>query len=543
MPDVRAHHALRRGADAPRRAHRASLDATLERRALRDASARVRRRAPGHRRDVRRGPESARRSARRLGGRVRSAARLPGEEPHVRERATTRIAATQREPEPGGGADGRRRRRGALRERAPGRASRTRSTSRSSRAAAPGARLLPSLVRRGRHGLHLRRGHGVLPRHRDPLARRPRGVVRARAQHARREPPRLRVRALPLHARRHAQRARGRLQARAPVEPLARGASGKVGDPATRAIGAHIDRARPWADWSIGHAALPRRCNTIPTTWAARDPAAPARRIATATTASTATAMRHSTLALARRLPRALASRSRRGRAARSPSPAPSGWAATTPGGRGGKIIRVTDLDADGPGSFKAAVEAKGPRIVVFEVGGVIDLGRKELDIREPFLTIAGQTAPSPGITLIRGGLNVHAHDVIIRHIRVRTGADGQAKRSGWEADALQHRRRAPRDRRPLHLHLGDRREHVRLGPALQGRQRRGVARRHLARHHLLVQPRRRGPRRLEPSQGRALEGLAGPRQRDRHPHLPQRLRAQRRAQPAASRAACTARS
>ena len=117
--------------------------------------------------------------------------------------------------------------------------------------------------------------------------------------------------------------------------------------------------------------------------------------------------------------------------------PGAVGWAATTPGGRGGKVIRVTTLDADGPGSLKAALEAKGPRIVVFEVGGVIDFGRKELDIREPFLTIAGQTAPSPGITIIRGGLNVRANDVVIRHIRVRTGADGQPKRSGWEADAL----------------------------------------------------------------------------------------------------------
>jgi hypothetical protein len=117
--------------------------------------------------------------------------------------------------------------------------------------------------------------------------------------------------------------------------------------------------------------------------------------------------------------------------------PGAVGWAATTPGGRGGRIIRVTTLDFDGPGSFKAAVEAKGPRIVVFEVGGVIDFGRRELDIREPFLTIAGQTAPSPGVTIIRGGLNVRASDVVIRHIRVRTGADGQAKRSGWEADSI----------------------------------------------------------------------------------------------------------
>lgn len=117
--------------------------------------------------------------------------------------------------------------------------------------------------------------------------------------------------------------------------------------------------------------------------------------------------------------------------------PGAVGWAAQTPGGRGGRIIRVTNLNAEGPGSFLEAVEASGPRIVVFEVGGVIDMARKEINIREPFLTIAGQTAPSPGITLIRTGIDVRASDVIVRHIRIRTGVDGQAKRSGWEPDAF----------------------------------------------------------------------------------------------------------
>ncbi len=117
--------------------------------------------------------------------------------------------------------------------------------------------------------------------------------------------------------------------------------------------------------------------------------------------------------------------------------PGAVGWAAETPGGRGGKIIRVTNLNADGAGSFREAIEAKGPRIVVFEVGGVIDLHRSVLEVTEPYLTIAGQTAPSPGITLIRGGLNVRGHDVIVRHLRIRTGADGQAKRSGWDPDAF----------------------------------------------------------------------------------------------------------
>src|SRR5579862_8681873 len=117
--------------------------------------------------------------------------------------------------------------------------------------------------------------------------------------------------------------------------------------------------------------------------------------------------------------------------------PGAVGWGADTPGGRGGRIIRVTTLGADGPGSLKEAIEAKGPRIVVFEVAGVIDLHRSVLKVYEPYLTIAGQTAPSPGITIIRGGMDVHGHDVVVRHIRIRTGADNQPKRSGWEPDAF----------------------------------------------------------------------------------------------------------
>ena len=116
------------------------------------------------------------------------------------------------------------------------------------------------------------------------------------------------------------------------------------------------------------------------------------------------------------------------------------GWAATTTGGRGGRIIKVTTLAAAGPGSLREALEAEGPRIVVFEVGGIIDLGRQTLRIRNPHLTLAGQTAPDPGITLIRGGLDVATHDVVIRHIRVRSGADGAAKGSGWEVDGLSAR-------------------------------------------------------------------------------------------------------
>jgi pectate lyase len=117
--------------------------------------------------------------------------------------------------------------------------------------------------------------------------------------------------------------------------------------------------------------------------------------------------------------------------------PGAMGWGAETSGGHGGQIIRVTNLDYDGPGSFKEAVETPGPRIVVFEVGGVIDLETQHISIQEPYITIAGQTAPSPGITFIRGELRVRTHDVIVQHIKVRVGEAGFEKMSGWNKDGM----------------------------------------------------------------------------------------------------------
>lgn len=113
------------------------------------------------------------------------------------------------------------------------------------------------------------------------------------------------------------------------------------------------------------------------------------------------------------------------------------GWAADTKGGAGGAIIRVTNLNAGGAGSLAAALAADGARIVVFEVGGVIDLQGASLAIKKPYVTVAGQTAPHPGITLIRGELSIDARDVIVQHIAVRPGENGRAKKSGWEADGL----------------------------------------------------------------------------------------------------------
>ncbi len=99
------------------------------------------------------------------------------------------------------------------------------------------------------------------------------------------------------------------------------------------------------------------------------------------------------------------------------------GFGAFTPGGRGGKIIEVTNLNDSGPGSLRAAVETKGPRIVEFRVGGVIPL-KSTLRIEEPFITIDGQRAPGAGILLRNHGIEIRTHDVVLRYLRVRVGDD-----------------------------------------------------------------------------------------------------------------------
>ncbi|MDA0322150.1 MAG: right-handed parallel beta-helix repeat-containing protein [Verrucomicrobia bacterium] len=96
----------------------------------------------------------------------------------------------------------------------------------------------------------------------------------------------------------------------------------------------------------------------------------------------------------------------------------------------------MTNLQASGPGSLREAVEAEGKRVVVFEVGGVIDLQKTYIRLKHPFITIAGQTAPEPGITVIRGGLRIVSHDVLVQHLAIRPGDAGMASKSGWEPDA-----------------------------------------------------------------------------------------------------------
>jgi hypothetical protein len=96
---------------------------------------------------------------------------------------------------------------------------------------------------------------------------------------------------------------------------------------------------------------------------------------------------------------------------------------ANTRGGAAGgaRVIHVTSLGDSGVGTLRAAVEGSGARFVVFDVGGVIKLA-SDLKITYPNITIAGQTAPRPGITLSNGTLRVRASNVIIQHIAVRPG-------------------------------------------------------------------------------------------------------------------------
>lgn len=104
--------------------------------------------------------------------------------------------------------------------------------------------------------------------------------------------------------------------------------------------------------------------------------------------------------------------------------PGAEGFGTYTTHGRGGKVIKVTNLNDSGPGSFREAIETSGKRIIVFTVGGIIHLKTK-LNIFEPYCMIAGQTAPGDGICLIGSNINIATHDVVLRYIRVRPG-DGE---------------------------------------------------------------------------------------------------------------------
>ena len=103
--------------------------------------------------------------------------------------------------------------------------------------------------------------------------------------------------------------------------------------------------------------------------------------------------------------------------------PGAEGYGAFAKGGRGGDVYIVTNLRDSGPGSLREGIDsAQGPRTIVFEVSGTIEL-ESGLTIDSPFMTIAGQTAPGDGITVKNWGLAIrNTHDVIVRYVRVRPG-------------------------------------------------------------------------------------------------------------------------
>ncbi len=97
-------------------------------------------------------------------------------------------------------------------------------------------------------------------------------------------------------------------------------------------------------------------------------------------------------------------------------------------GGRGGRVIEVTNLNDYGPGSLRDACEQGGARIVVFNVAGIIKLSQP-ISIRAPYISIEGQSAPGDGICIAGESVLVDTHDVVVRYVRFRRGATDVARR------------------------------------------------------------------------------------------------------------------
>lgn len=110
--------------------------------------------------------------------------------------------------------------------------------------------------------------------------------------------------------------------------------------------------------------------------------------------------------------------------------PGAQGFGTTTAAGSGRhlstpctRVFRVNNLQDRGAGSLRACLEATGPRVCVFEVSGVLR-AQDTLRVRSPYLTVAGQTAPSPGFIVRGANISIETSDVLIQHLRMRVGDD-----------------------------------------------------------------------------------------------------------------------
>lgn len=100
--------------------------------------------------------------------------------------------------------------------------------------------------------------------------------------------------------------------------------------------------------------------------------------------------------------------------------PGAEGFGKYTTGGRGGKLFIVSNLNNDGPGSFREAAESKQPRIILFAVSGTIHLD-KSVSIQSN-ATIAGQSAPGDGICIADKSVSLGGDNIIVRYLRFRLG-------------------------------------------------------------------------------------------------------------------------